>query len=148
MDTGEWSYYEATYTPGLRSDQVTYIVPDSDCVWFATLNGLVRVDRESMEWGFWNAHQNLWSDEVQCLALGDSALWIGTRYGVNRMRLPELILEQMRDPRLNNRRVYGIETDGDWSVGDRDVSCRVRNRTHEGWQAYWFRGVRHIHMGR
>jgi ligand-binding sensor domain-containing protein len=133
MDGGEWSYYEATYTPGLRSDQVTYIVPDSDCVWFATLNGLVRYDRRRMEWGFWNAHQNLWSDEVLCLALGDSALWIGTRYGVNRLRLPGMILDQMRDPGLNNRRVYGIETDGDWVWAGTDRGLFRYSRSGNAW---------------
>ena len=114
MDRGEWSYYEARYSAGLRSDQVTYIVPDTDCVWFATTDGLIRYDRRKAEWGFWNAHHNLWSDDVHCIALGEGALWIGTQYGVNRLRLPELTLEQMREPRLNNRCVYGIETDGDW----------------------------------
>jgi len=130
---GEWSYYETGYSTGLRSDQVTYIIPDTDCVWFATADGLVRYDKGTAGWGFWNAHQNLWSDEVLCLALGDGALWIGTRYGVNRLRLPELNLEQMRDPRLNNRCVYGIETDGDWVWAGTDRGLFRYSRSDDEW---------------
>jgi ligand-binding sensor domain-containing protein len=129
-NTGEWTYYESRYATGLRSDQVTSIVTDTDCVWFGTLNGIVRYDKRQRTWSGFGAHQNLWSDEVNILAAGDSTLWVGTAYGLNRIRLPGLIVEKVRNPRLDGRAVFDLEDDGEslWAATDRGAVRYLHGR--------------------
>jgi hypothetical protein len=119
--TGEWTYYEARLTPGMRSDQVTSIAPDTDCVWFGTPAGLARFDKKTKTWNGLGAHQNLWSDAVNILGLGDSTLWVGTEFGLNRIVLPDGIVEKVHDPLLDHRAVFDLEDDGGslWIATDR-----------------------------
>jgi ligand-binding sensor domain-containing protein len=121
MARDEWRYFEARYTNGLRSDQVTSISADSDCVWFGTLEGLVRYDKKGDQWRAFNVQRNLWSNEIHILAPGDSVLWVGTAMGLNRVSLPDLIIAQVRDNRIDQRAVYDIKDDGEslWIAAER-----------------------------
>jgi hypothetical protein len=114
--SGAWAYYEARYTAGLRSDQVTCACADTDAVWFGTTDGLVRFDKAGGFWNSYGVHQNLWSNEVNILAAGDSSLWVGTELGLNRLRLPGPTVERITDPRLVHRAVYDCEDDGEGSL--------------------------------
>jgi hypothetical protein len=120
-DRNEWDYFEARYTTGMRSDQVTCISPDRDCVWFGTSDGLVRYDREKAVWNAFGVQRNLWSDGVLALASGDSVLWIGTDRGLNRVSLPDLVIDRVRDPRLDQRAIFGLADDGEsvWIAAER-----------------------------
>jgi ligand-binding sensor domain-containing protein len=121
MNRNAWEYFEARYTTGMRCDQVTSIAPDSDCVWFGTLDGLVRYDKRTGTWNAFGVQRNLWSDEVRIVSAGDSALWVGTAMGLNRVSLPELMIEKLHDPRIDQRAVYDIEDDGEsvWIAAER-----------------------------
>ncbi|MBN2202532.1 hypothetical protein JW777_11295 [bacterium] len=121
MAKDEWRYYEARYINGLRSDQVTSISPDTDCVWFGTLDGLVRYDSQTGYWNAFTVQRNLWSNEIHILAPGDSILWVGTDMGLNRVSLPDLTIDKVRDGRIDQRAVYDLEDDGEnvWIAAER-----------------------------
>ena len=113
MERGEWTYFEANLISSFRSDMITAIVPDDRYVWFGTLEGLVRYDKERDTWKNYSIHDNLWDDRVYSLALGDGVLWVGTESGINRILLPGVAVEQIRDKRLIHRRIHHLEADGE-----------------------------------
>jgi ligand-binding sensor domain-containing protein len=134
MDRGEWDYFQARYNPLIRSDQVTDIAVGGDAVWFGTTEGLVRYDKKTNGWNYLTVRDNLWSDRINRIALSDSGeLWIATRYGVNRIRLPGMIVDQMRDARLNNRCIHDIKTDGNWVWAATDRGIYRYSRSQNEW---------------
>ena len=130
MDSGEWLYFEAPLITRLRSDLVTAILPDTAYVWFGTLEGLARYDKYRDTWKGFSVHNGLWDDEITSLALGNEILWVGTGSGINRILLPEMVVEQVRDKRLIHRYIHHLETDGYnvWAGTDRGIYRYSGNR--------------------
>ncbi len=123
MDRNRWIYFEAKYLQGLRSDVVTSIASDTNFVWFGTNEGLARYNKNKDSWRVFSVYDNLWDDRVTSVVLGDSALWVGTAYGINRVFLPGMIVEQIRDKQLIHRYIYQLEFDGEdiWAGTDRGI---------------------------
>lgn len=123
MDTNEWTYFEAEFIAHLRSDEVTSIVPDTTFVWFGTVEGLARYNKDKDAWQVLSVHDNLWDNRVTSLALGENVLWVGTEYGINTILLPGMVVKRVRDKRLIHRRIYWLEVDGEdvWAGTDRGI---------------------------
>jgi ligand-binding sensor domain-containing protein len=123
MDEEEWIYYEAEILPELWTDCVTSIAPDVRYVWFGTTDGLARYDKSRDRWRMFSVQDNLWSNQIHTVVLGKKTLWVGTELGINRIRLPSMVVEQVRVEALNHRRIYRLEADGDdvWAGTDRGI---------------------------
>jgi ligand-binding sensor domain-containing protein len=130
MDNGEWVYFEAPLITRLRSDLVTAIQPDTAYVWFGTLEGLARYDKYRDTWKGFSVHNGLWEDEITSLAMGNEILWVGTGSGINRILLPEMVVEQVRDKSLIHRTIHHLETNGNnvWAGTDRGIFRYSGNR--------------------
>jgi hypothetical protein len=123
MDREAWDYFEAPFITSLRSDIVNAIVADTTFVWFGTVEGLARYDKDRDAWRMFGIHNNLWDNDVTSVALGRNKLWIGTASGINRIQLPGMSIEQVRDKRLIHRYIHHLEVDGDdvWTGTDRGL---------------------------
>jgi len=130
MGRGEWVYFEAPYISGLRSDEVTSIAPDTVFVWFGTKEGLARYDKERDAWRVFSVHDNLWDNRVTTVALGEGVLWVGTVWGINRIGLPGMVIEKVRDKGLIHRQIHRLEVDGEdvWAGTDRGIFRYVGER--------------------
>ena len=121
MNDNTWHYYEAVNLPGLDSDAVTAIVVDEPRVWFGTLYGLARYDKQTDEWRTFTVHDNLWDDEITCLAMNDSILWAGTPQGINRIDQTGNI-HKVTDEQLMHRQIFQMDAGEDvWAVTDRGI---------------------------
>ena len=123
MERNEWIYFEATFLSGLRSDEVSSIAPDMRFVWFGTHEGLARYDKDKDAWRVYSVHDNLWSNRVTSVVRGEGVLWVGTESGINRILLPAVAVEQIRDKRLTHAWIYQLEVDGRnvWAGTDRGI---------------------------
>ncbi len=123
MDNEEWVYFEAPFITQLRSDIVTAVAAGTRFVWFGTLEGLARYDKDKDAWRMFSVFNNLWDDEITCVTLGPTSVWVGTTAGINRISQPGMIVEKVRDERLIHRHIYFLETDGDdvWAATDRGI---------------------------
>jgi ligand-binding sensor domain-containing protein len=111
MERGDWIYFESRLLSSLRSDEITSIVSDTNFVWFGTLEGLAQYDKNSDTWRTFSTYDNLWHDHVTSVVLGEGCVWVGTVYGINRISLPDMIVEQVRDTRMIHRYIYQLEAD-------------------------------------
>jgi len=125
MEENTWGYFEAPLLTHLRSDEVTTIMAGDRFVWFGTRDGLARYDKKEDAWRTFSAHQNLWDDHITSLALHDTLLWVGTASGLNRVQLPGMIIERVRDRRLIHRVIHWIEPVDDlvWIGTDLGIYC-------------------------
>ncbi len=132
MDRNGWIYFEAKYLQGLRSDEINSIAVDTDFVWFGTNEGLARYDKNKNNWRVFNVQDNLWDDRITSVVLGDRVLWVGTAYGINRVLLPGMVVEQVKDRRLIHRYIYQLEFDGEdiWAGTDRGIFHYIGKEKH------------------
>ena len=123
MEENEWTYFEAVFLPGFRSDAIQAIAADTAYVWFGTDEGLSLYDKREDAWRTFDVHDNLWDNRVTTMAMGDAVLWVGTASGINRVSLPLLEIRQVRAEALIHRTVYHLEVDGDevWAATDRGL---------------------------
>ncbi|MBN2030184.1 hypothetical protein JW824_08050 [bacterium] len=125
MENGEWIYFEARYLSQLKSDEVNSIAVSDDDVWFGTMEGLGRYDKKNGTWRNYTVYDNLWDNRVNSVILdnGGKNIWVGTTWGINRIRLPNMTVEQIRDERLIRRTIYQLVVDGNdvWAGTDRGL---------------------------
>ncbi|MFC1501842.1 hypothetical protein ACFL6A_00350 [bacterium] len=123
MEEGKWVYYEAEIVPELWTDNITSIATDVRHVWFGTNNGLARYDKDRDKWRMFSVQDNLWSNQINSVVLGENTLWVGTEAGINSIRLPSMIVEQVRIKELNHQRIYRLEVDGEdvWAGTERGI---------------------------
>jgi len=107
-----WETVEAQYNPRLRSDRVTAMDGAGRYTWMGTDAGLVAFDEQRRDWRSWSVRDNLWSDEIHHLTLGEAGLWIATESGLNLMDTSSFSIRQIRDTRLIHRRIWRVEADG------------------------------------
>lgn len=133
MDEGEWTYFEAPFLTQLRSDAVTTIAADSRFVWFGTDDGLARYDKQEDAWRTFSAHQNLWDDRINSLAIQDTLLWVGTESGVNCIILPGMDIRRIQDRRLIHRIIHWIEYDGEFIWIGTDLGIYRYDHQRKNW---------------
>lgn len=129
-ETGQWKVFESRFIPLLRSDDVTSIAVDTDRVWFGTTDGLAQYSKKTGNWNTLDVFSNLWSNRIKRISIGDSALWVATESGINRVRIPFGIVERIQDPRLVRRVVYDIAADGEdvWACTERGIYLYQKSR--------------------
>ena len=74
-------------------------------------------------------HDNLWDDEITCLAMNDSILWAGTPQGINRIDQTGNI-HKVTDEQLMHRQIFQMDAGEDvWAVTDRGIYSYQSNCT-------------------
>lgn len=111
LDTtnGNWTYYEARFTDGLGSANVTSMASDSGHVWFGTYNGLIRFDKKKTEWKTFTIFEGLSDNEITDLAVDSLTLWIGTAFGISSMNVKTGAMTRVENEALASSITYDIE---------------------------------------
>ncbi len=118
QEDGTWTTFESLLITPLRSDRVSAIAADENRVWFGTDEGLALYDKDRDRWRLLSIHDNLWDNRIITLAVGETFLWVGTPYGINRVHKSGLIVEKVEDKRLSHRGVYILDAqDGEVWAG-------------------------------
>ncbi len=108
MEEEDWIYYESISNMNVDIDNIRAIEIGENNIWFGTGNGLVYLELETNEWKKINAFDGLKGDEVKSIALFDSSLWVGTRFGIQTV---DIITKKVSSPKVLNDlqlRVFSI----------------------------------------
>ncbi len=96
----EPNYYEAHLISGFSNAQVTSVIAGSRNVWFGTLAGLVRFDKNKNNWQTYTTADGLAHDKIHKITRDDQFLWVGTASGVSKLHLNTVGSDSLRVERI------------------------------------------------
>lgn len=132
---GFWQYFQARRIPTLRSDNVFDIEIMGDSAWFATDYGVSLYNRKKESWKRFDTRQGLYSLEITDLDAVGNRLYIGTRDGLNIMKLDsaKIVRDKQDDIRLATIYRIAHQRDTLWLATNRGI-FRYRN-AKKGWES-------------
>jgi ligand-binding sensor domain-containing protein len=132
-DLQDWKYYEARFLPGMDSDDVTAIVPDSADVWVGTLYGLCRYEKEDDDWTTLSTFQGLADDWVTDVALDGDILWAGTSRGLTRFIVDGDSISATQVPLVEWQKIYDIEVGPEFTWFGTEQGVYALDRAANRW---------------
>jgi len=118
-----WDYINIEEITIFQNYTITSIKADTQYVWFATLDGLVRHDKKRKNWKLYSVFDDLRDNLIYKLDIDRDGLWVATGSGVNLITPPNCEVYNFPNEKLRNCRVYDIKCDGYmvWAATSRGI---------------------------
>jgi len=106
-----WEYFEAFSISEIYKDDIYAIDGNEHYLFFASIHGLVILDKRKLKWKTIDSRDGLESDQVHDVISFQDKVYIGTKYGLNWLNLPSFEAQESHQTTLDDVQINQLAHD-------------------------------------